>query len=158
MDLYGFALKMESDGESYYRTLAEQTEDTGLKAVFDSLASDEKNHYRVITELQAENHEGAEEILQGPQENVFDRADSFSPTGISPKEVEAYLHARDLEKDSIGLYEKLCEQTSEKDRCVLYKLIQEEKRHFEILDDLIVLLNRPKDWVESAEFGIRKEY
>ena len=37
-------------------------------------------------------------------------------------------------------------------------LIQEENRHRDLMEELYQHVNRPNNWVESAEFGVREEY
>ena len=62
-------------------------------------------------------------------------------------------------KQSIDLYTRLLsEATNDKKKRLFGYLIRQEKEHFEIMEELIVLINRPDDWVESAEFGVREEY
>lgn len=36
--------------------------------------------------------------------------------------------------------------------------MKQEEEHYEIIDQLVTLLSRSEEWVESAEFGLRKEY
>jgi hypothetical protein len=36
-------------------------------------------------------------------------------------------------------------------------LVKEEEKHFYLLDDLGNMLRHAEEWVEDAEFGIRKE-
>lgn len=45
-----------------------------------------------------------------------------------------------------------------KDKKIFEFLIEQESDHYKVLEQLIELVNRPNDWVESAEFGVRKEY
>jgi rubrerythrin len=42
MNVFEFAMKMETDAESYYKTLAEQTNIEGIRNIFLDLAADEK--------------------------------------------------------------------------------------------------------------------
>jgi rubrerythrin len=46
----------------------------------------------------------------------------------------------------------------DQDRSLLQFLIGEEKKHAELFDQLVILVQRPEDWVEHAEFGRRPEY
>lgn len=157
MNIFEFALNMEREGEQYYRQLADSAADPTIKSLFNSLADDEKLHYLILKQLEAENYDIAGEVADNLPKPVFKNAEEFVLTGISPAEVEAYLHAHQLEHKSIKLYQDLCGKTGEKEACVLYRLVSEEKRHYEQLDELVIMLNKPKDWVESAEFGVRKE-
>ena len=92
--------------------------------------------------------------------NIFKEATNFkSEIREIPKQLEIYHEALDMEKQSIDLYTKLLsEATNDKEKRLLGYLIRQEKEHLEIMEELIVLINRPDDWVESAEFGVREEY
>lgn len=41
---------------------------------------------------------------------------------------------------------------------VLDIIIKEERRHYDLLDNIIIMVNRPSSWVEHAEFGVRERY
>lgn len=60
---------------------------------------------------------------------------------------------------SIHLYTNLLlEAEDSKDRELFEFLIKEEKKHYELLDGLSEMLRNSEEWIENAEFGIRKEY
>lgn len=48
--------------------------------------------------------------------------------------------------------------TEEQLKTVFQYLEGQEKKHCIILEELVKLVTRPKEWVESAEFGVREEY
>jgi rubrerythrin len=37
-------------------------------------------------------------------------------------------------------------------------LISQEEKHYKVMEAIVKMVNRPNEWVESAEFGIREEY
>ena len=64
-----------------------------------------------------------------------------------------------IEKESIDLYKEfLSEAKNEVEKNLFQYLIKEEEKHFQILEDIVLLVNRPEEWIESAEFGLREEY
>ena len=72
MDIYEFAIKMEQDGEVYFRSLAQETTDKGLANIFTMLADAEVKHVEVLREMQG----GAAPSLSGSSlmadvKNVF---------------------------------------------------------------------------------------
>ncbi len=72
---------------------------------------------------------------------------------------EAYENALNIELKSVEFYtEQRDKLTDEKEKKVLDIIIREEKRHYELLDTIIVMVNRPTSWVEDAEFGAREPY
>jgi len=77
----------------------------------------------------------------------------------APDQAEAYKAALKIEQDSIRLYESMLENAGdEADKDLFRFLISQEKEHEKILDGLFTHVLRPKEWVESAEFGLREEY
>jgi hypothetical protein len=40
----------------------------------------------------------------------------------------------------------------------LEMIIYEERMHYDLIDDIIVMVERPGSWVEHAEFGVREGY
>ena len=70
-----------------------------------------------------------------------------------------YREALAIEQQSIDLYEKYFgDAQSEEEKALFSFLIEQEKVHYRIMDDMTTMLNRPYEWVESAEFGLREEY
>ena len=53
---------------------------------------------------------------------------------------------------------KLLTKEEEEDKKMFLFLIEQEKKHRLLFDELITMLLKPDEWVESAEFGIREEY
>ena len=51
MNIYKYAMKMEKDGENYYRELANKTGDVGLRNILKMLANDEVKHYHIIEQM-----------------------------------------------------------------------------------------------------------
>ncbi|HNW86946.1 MAG TPA: ferritin family protein [Candidatus Limiplasma sp.] len=161
MEILQYAITMEEDGEKYYREQAARNADNPLRVVFEALADDEARHASLIRskadgvpfQLEAANS------LSGKQ-NLFSIAKDFhSSVEELPNQLEAYHAALDKEQQSIDLYQGLLDKAEDDvSRGLFSFLVQEEKHHLEILDELFQHLNRPNNWVESAEFGVREEY
>jgi rubrerythrin len=64
---------------------------------------------------------------------------------IELKSIEFYSEQHDLVTDV-------------KQKRALSKIIEEERRHYDLIDDIIVMVERPESWVEDAEFGVRDDY
>ncbi len=61
-------------------------------------------------------------------------------------------------KKSIDLYEKLLVESADGGEKELFRyLVGQEKEHFTMLDELVTMLRHAEEWVESPEFGLRKE-
>lgn len=160
MELLRFAIDMERDGEKYYRTQGLKNADNPLRKVFDLLADDEKKHAEILSAKA----EGAPYTLAHgelhAQPNPFQTAKDYVATAQDvPDQAELYEKALEMEVQSISLYEKMRQLAGETPDVELFAfLIREESRHQAILNDLYHHVNRPKEWVESAEFGVREDY
>ena len=76
-----------------------------------------------------------------------------------PTQLNVYKEALENEKQSIDLYRAhFKEAKTDADKELFEFLIKEEMNHHNILDEIVMALTSPEDWVESAEFGKRREY
>ncbi len=161
MNRIDFAIRMEKDGERYYREQAKLYAETPLQKIFRTLAEAEQQHAALFEQKKS----GQNPIIPD-NEGIIDRKNIFQ--GLSdykhefidkPGQLEVYRLARDLEQKSIALYDAmLAEATDPDDKAMLMFIINQERDHFALFDELATLLNRPVEWVEDAEFGNREEY
>ncbi len=161
MNSFEFAIKMEHDGEKYYMEQAKINKDNSLNTVFIMLAKDEKNHARIFqNKLNQLSYELKDNNTLSEFKNVFKGIKNFkNEIKKIPNQLDLYRGALDKEKQSIELYKKfLSEATDDKEKKLFEYLIKQEENHFAILEELVLLINRSDDWVESAEFGIREEF
>ena len=161
MEIMQFAIGMEKDGEAYYRAQAEKNRDNALRTVFLALAADEARHADLLQrmaedvplELESDND------LQQHDDLFRLAADYQSPVAEAPEQAELYRAAMEMEQKSIDLYADLTQKAGDAVSGGIFGfLIKEEKRHFTILEELYRHVNRPNEWVEAAEFGVREEY
>ncbi len=156
MDVLEYAIKMENDGEKFYLDLAEKNKGNKLNNVFRSLANDEAHHAKIIQDKK----EGVSTSINGKTEtaekNVFSD-DEFKLENDVPGQVDAYKGALEKEQESIDLYKKLQSESGEGEELFSF-LIEQEEGHYKLIEEIIEMVNRPNEWVESAEFGRRKEY
>lgn len=161
MDILQFALDMELDGERYYRRQAEQYASTPLAPVFALLAKDEAKHARILqSKMDGTSYDLSvnEQLLN--RKNLFvGLSDYQPPVKEDPDQAALYHEALEMEQRSIDLYTDLLTKTiDDQTLSLLDFLVQEETRHYQILEDMFRFVNRPNEWVESAEFGVREEY
>ena len=161
MNDYQFAIDMELDGVKYYTMQAEFYKYNQLQAVCLLLAEDERNHARILTE----------KMLARPCQlivtNTLDKAKNiFADMGDiriawkeTPSQFDFYKIATKKEQQSIDLYtEYLSKSENDAEKELFRYLIQQEEQHFAVLNELAEMLRHGEEWVEHAEFGIRKEY
>ena len=161
MAIFEFAIGMEMDGEKYYRDQAQRNAGNPLEKIFYMLAEDEKRHAEILQNKEAggdyalaqnETLAGSKSIFQGI-------GDFKSEIQIVPGQLDLYTAAMEMEKKSIDLYEEfLSKAQDEPSKEIFAYLIGQEKEHYTIMEDLAEMVRHALDWVESAEFGIRKEY
>ena len=155
MNIVDYALKMEKDGEAYYRDLAATAGNKGIKEIFNMLAEAEANHYQSFLKLKQNLP------ILAYDENIFARAKNIfqqmqldqDPLDVQIGQVEAYKKARDIEIESRQFYLKKADELFdpvEKELCL--KIAEEEKQHIILLETIIDFLSRPATWLENAEW------
>lgn len=164
MDIFDFALQMELDGEKYYRELAEQVKYDDLKKVLLGLAEDEQHHYEIIKAAQQQ----MKPIEGGPSlnkiQNVFvNKTNEFNPdkefiAKLKDEQFDVYEAALVKEKESVELYKKLKADAKKSDEQNIFaRLMHEEEKHVEVIENILEMLNHVNDWVEAAEFNHRDD-
>lgn len=156
MNIFEFAIKMESDGEKYYNEQAEINKDNGLNTVFLMLAKDEKMHARVLQQKASQQaYDLSDTETLSESKNIFKNLEFKQ----SPNQLGVYRSALQSEKDSIALYRKyLAEATDDESKQLFEYLIKQEEDHYTVIEQLVLLVSRAEEWVESAEFGTREQY
>ncbi len=161
MNDFEYAIKMEMDGQAYYLEQAEANKGNHLQVVFQTLAKDEGYHAQIIRDhFNGKEYNLTDNQTLNETKNVFANAEDYqNEVSDVPHQLDVYREAVKREKASIDLYDSFLNRaTTEKEITLFAFLVKEEKRHFTVLDTLATMLNRPNDWTESAEFGIREEY
>ena len=159
MKLFDIAIKMEMEGEAFYRDLAKKAVAPGFKNIFTMLANDEVMHRNAFEAMK----KNSPVVLQ-TEDSVKLMTDAFASIEKDDflqeqSQLELYEKALEIELKSIEFYsEQLEELTREDHQKVFEKIINEERRHYDMIDDIIVLVERPDSWVEHAEIGVREDY
>ncbi|MBE3593201.1 MAG: ferritin family protein [Thermoanaerobacter sp.] len=155
-----FAIQMEKDGEKYYKEQAQKNKGNELENLFLDLANDEKKHAEIIENWAKKNiFDLKESEIIKKFTNVFKNKDEVkSNVRFKPEQLEIYQFALKIENESIDLYEKMLKESKDDLEKRLFEfLIREENRHKEIFENLVDHVRKAEEWVESAEFGIRKD-
>jgi rubrerythrin len=155
-----YAMQMEKDGEDYYRQLAKQTANNGMKTILTMLADEEVKHYNILNKIKTEKTQIAESAILSDVKNIFvqikESGESFD---FDVNQEELYKKARDIEKKSQDFYTEKANEVTEKFQKELFlKLAVEEKKHYVLLDNIIEFISRPEQWLENAEFFHMEEF
>lgn len=157
MNVYEYAMKVEKDGESYYRELASKTDDVGIKSILTMLADEEVKHY-ILFEKMSKN-----QILPTqPHVNIFKytknmfekmKQENKLPS-FSQNQIEFYKSALQSEENSYKFYrEKALMLNEGEQKQAFLRIAEEERAHLVLLENLIEYISTPERWVESPEFN-----
>jgi rubrerythrin len=152
---------MEMDGKGYYEKLAAETSFTGLKNIFLSLAQDEQKHYDIINNLKSDvDGAMAETTVLDEAKNVFQQLMAQRSVVVSLKrDLDGYEHAMKIEAESVKLYEGMAKQVKRPETARLLQIIaDEEKKHFNIMENLYDFVLAPQNFLAWAEFSNLKEF
>ena len=159
MNTIDFAISMELEGQKYYLDLAELNMDNELHKVFILLADSEKQHASLLKKYKTKevlNLNG--QFIRPEFKSVFKDLRHFYKEH-SAKQLEAYRIACEQEEKSIALYKDMKSKAESVLEEEIFKyLIRQEEEHLILFEELVKMVTRPEEWVESAEFGIREEY
>ncbi|MSM38850.1 MAG: ferritin [Geobacter sp.] len=156
MNVYDFAMKMELDGKAYYEGLAAETEISGLKTVFTMLAADEQKHHDTVMAMKAGGDgKMADTTVLSEAKNVFTALKGQELLlGGMRKSLEGYLHAMKIEAESVRLYEDMATKASQQEVVqILLEIANEEKKHYNVMENLYEIALKPEYFLEWREFS-----
>ncbi len=158
MNEFDFAIKMEQDAEKLYRDLAKKASTPGVKQIFTMLADDEAMHERALEILKRKN--GGKDLNDNfiPEvTTVFEKMrDHINEIELSKDQLDDYRIALNIEKKGYAYYKEQFEKSDSPEAKHLFKsLANQEKYHIRTVENLVEMLERPKWWVENAEFTPR---
>lgn len=157
MNVYEYAMKVEKDGEKYYRDLAAKTNDAGLKSILTMLADEEVKHYIVFERMNNNKIIPTQphvDIFKHTQ-NIFQQLQKSNnlPT-FTQDQIELYKNAFRSEESSYKFYtEKALMLEEGEQKKAFLRIAEEERQHMILLENLIDYVSAPTQWVESAEFN-----
>jgi rubrerythrin len=162
MNIYKYAMKMEKDGENYYRELANKTEDIGLQNILKMLADEEVRHYNIIEQMMKSkaSAELAETGILKKVKNIFIKIKGKNLVfNFDLSQINFYRKAKEIEEKSYKFYIEMSDKVEiESQRKVFLKLAGEEKKHMFLLENLVEFISRPETWIENAEFNHLDDY
>ena len=154
------AIHLETTAETNYREASQKTSDASAGAILEFLADEEAQHAKVLRGMKGaadlENShllEKARSWVRGIVEG--DLSVISSDAGL----LVVLRRAMDIEQVTESFYRE--HATAAKDAAVVNlftTLADIEKGHFLLIGSLVEYFDRPNEWIESAEFGLRDEY
>ena len=156
MNVFDFAIKMELQGKAIYENLAASTKFPGLKTIFSGLAADEQKHLEIFRALKEGNAWiMTDSVMIEKAKSVFSEMLADKDRLIELHEdLDAYQVGLKIEADSVKLYEDMAKKEQEPELVQLYlKIANEEKKHFNVIENICDFLMRPKYYLEWREFS-----
>jgi rubrerythrin len=145
-EIFQIALRMEENGEKFYRQIAKEAVRDDVKKIFLKLAEEEIEHKKLFQEMLKA------EVLYAPieyyPEEYFEYIKSYADDFIFTKEkkekivysvhntIEAIDVAINMEKDSVWYYSEIKGLVEDKYKNSIDKIIEEERKHFSLFVDL----------------------
>ena len=153
---------MEKDSENYYNELANKTDDVGLQNILKMLANDEVKHYNIIEKMMKTDvsAELAETGILKDAKNIFIKIKGKDLVfNFDLPQADFYRKAQEFEEKSYKFYLEMSDKVEiESQRKIFLKLVEEEKKHMFLLENLVEFVSRPETWIENAEFNHLDDY
>jgi rubrerythrin len=161
MNVFDFAMQMELDGKEHYEKLAAGTSIMGLYNIFIMLSTDEQKHYDVIQSMKTGSRGTmASSIVLDESKNVFQGLikDKAQIGGLR-KDLDGYRYAMKVESDSVKFYEDMAKKEDAVEIVqLLLKIANEEKKHYNIMENLYDFVLTPQNYLAWGEFSNLKEF
>jgi rubrerythrin len=156
------AIEMEKEGHDFYQKTAKKAADKMTRQVFDFLANEEMKHIESIktfydaeiagkkTDFNKMLGNSTPGIAKKAILNLFKNLEKIVPA--DKPDMEAYSFARNFEKKGENFYHEAAAKASDADIKKLFEfLVEEEKRHFQMIDDSMAFLENPQEWFHRQE-------
>ncbi|HVO76460.1 MAG TPA: ferritin family protein [Candidatus Bathyarchaeia archaeon] len=131
LEVLGIAIKSEIEAIKLYYRMKDKTRNPDLKAKLDFIASQEKNHERLLTEAYRKKFPGVE--LSMPSNTIVPSIDDVLPSEATLKEL--FTAAMEAEKKADEFYTGLAKKTRDQSsRSMLEYLASMERSHLSILE------------------------
>ena len=166
MEIFDYAMKMEKDGQAFYEKMAGQAGNAALKNILLDLASDEVKHYEIFKKFKAGDLSAAKGMKEASSatldkaKNVFQKLAEQKGKMNFPEDINAaWKKAQDIEKMSEDFYrEKGAAEKNEQIKKTILLIADEEHKHWALIEHVLQFLDRPKQWLENAEWNHLDEY
>jgi len=154
------AIALEERAETNYRSAAEMTSDPSAAKILGMLADEEARHADALRTMNAGSVQAEVSLIDAARDWVGGSIEGgvgaiSSDAGL----LDVLRRATDIERTTETFYR---EQGAASDdaqiRALFERLASIEKGHFQFVSSLVEYYERPEEWVESAEFGLRADY
>jgi len=154
------AVRLEEQAERNYRQAADRAQNPSATKLLVLLADAEAGHAMALRRLDAaKDLEGPDLVAAASawvRGAVEGGANTLSRDGGL---LDLLRRAMDLERQTEAFYREHAKGADDaRIARILGELAQVEHGHYALVSSLVEYYNRPNEWVESAEFGLRPDY
>jgi rubrerythrin len=165
-EIFDFAMQMEQDGKAYYEKEAAKTNIPALKKILMGLAEDEIRHYNIFKRLKEKHSADLGQLsekttaIMKTTRNIFEEmAKKDSNVDTRAEAIEVWTHAQEIEKKSEDFYRAKAKEVADPQaKEILIKIAAEEAMHWAVIESVRQFLERPKTWLEDAEWSNLEDY
>jgi rubrerythrin len=161
------AIKLELDGQSFFKHVADATHNELGKKMFMKLANEEAQHLKVFsdifTKMVGKDWKKYVDTTasQGKAPMIEALAKKVASAGKENRssELEAISIAMDLERNAIEFFSSAVQKTSDTTaRDIFNKIADEERLHYDLLQAQYDYLSNSGYWFDVAEFRMDSKY
>ncbi|MGD9675057.1 MAG: hypothetical protein AB7V19_00020 [Candidatus Bipolaricaulia bacterium] len=159
MRLIEEAVALERKAEEAYRRAAAATADPGARTILLLLADAEAGHVVALMSRKDAVDLRGPNLIAAARAWVRGAVEGGGPLSSDVGLLPALRRAMDTERATEAFYRAQAATVDEpRVRALLASLADAEAEHYHFVSSLVEYFNRPSEWVESAEFGLRPEY
>ena len=164
MNVFEFAMRMEEDGRAFYLENADKAGHPALKRVLVELAEDELKHYNIFKAMRdghkAEYKEAEKTTILSTVKNVFESLKAQKKEfSFRTDARNIWTEAQEIERKSEDFYRQRAEEMeNDSQKHILNRIADEEHKHWVTMQNVIQFLDRPRQWLEDAEWGVLEDY
>lgn len=154
------AIHLETTAETHYREAAQATGDPSAAKILRFLADEEKKHAMTLRAIGDASGSGGVDLLQSAKDWIRGVVEGGA-LAISPDIGLLAVLRRSLtiEQMTESFYREHADEADDVSvRELFTRLAGLEKGHSLLVGSLIEYFDRPNEWIENAEFGLRDEY
>ena len=161
------SIKLELDGQSFFKHVADATHNELGKKMFTKLANDEAQHLKVFgdifTKMVGKDWKKYvdDTTLAGKAPMIEALAKKVESAGKEGRasELEAISIAMDLERNAIEFFSNAMQRTNDATaREIFNKIADEERLHYDLLQAQYDYLSNSGYWFDVAEFRMDSKY
>jgi len=160
MGLIDEAIALEERAETNYRSAAETTTDESAAKLLTLLAGEEAQHANALRVMNVGLVGGSDSLIESARDWIGGVIEGAAGTMSTDSGLRNVLQsAMDIEQATETFYREKGEAAEDRAIAELFsRLAAIEKTHYLLVSSLVEYYERPEEWVESAEFGLRDEY